>query len=101
MSLLRYFEKMQFMDHLIRRKATGNLDEFAGKTHMSRSMLKVYLREMKELGFPISFCKARRTYYYEQEGKMVKTLFAKEDATIDLKQYKGGLMPILWESFFN
>lgn len=89
MSIVRYFKKIQFIDSLIRRKATGNQTEFARKAHMSKSMLKEYLKEMKELGFPINFCKQRKTYYYEEAGKMVETLFAKEEL-IEAKQYKGG-----------
>jgi hypothetical protein len=53
-------------------------------------MLKEYLREMKELGFPINFCKHRKTYYYEKKGKMVDTLFVREEDIVDMKQYKGG-----------
>jgi len=90
MSIARYFKKIQHIDSLIRKKATGNQDEFARKTRMSKSMLKVYLREMKELGFPINFCKQRKTYYYEEEGKMVNALFTKEEELIEMKQYKGG-----------
>jgi DNA-binding IclR family transcriptional regulator len=80
MSVLRYFRKLQMLDNYISRKATGNQEEFAQKTRMSRSMLNEYLKEMKEMGFPISYCKHRNTYYYEQEGCMVKKMF---EARID------------------
>jgi hypothetical protein len=75
MSVLRYFKKLQLIDSLIRRKATGNQKQFAEKILMSRSMLNEYLKEMKELGFPINYCKQKKTYYYEEEGSMVKKLF--------------------------
>jgi hypothetical protein len=90
MSITRYFKKIQHIDSLIRKKATGDQAEFARKIYMSKSMLKEYLREMKELGFPINFCKHRKTYYYEEKGKMVDTLFVKEEDIADMKQYKGG-----------
>ncbi|WP_142683043.1 hypothetical protein [Chitinophaga polysaccharea] len=90
MSIIRYFKKIQFIDILIRRKSTGNQTDFARKANMSKSMLKEYLKEMKELGFPINFCKKRQTYYYEENGKMVENLFAKEHESVDMTQYKGG-----------
>jgi predicted DNA-binding transcriptional regulator YafY len=90
MSIIRYFKKIQYIDGLIRKKATGNQEQFARKTQMSKSMLKEYLREMKELGFPINFCRHRKTYYYKEEGKMVNSLFTKENDTVDMKQFRGG-----------
>jgi DNA-binding IclR family transcriptional regulator len=90
MSIIRYFRKVQYIDSLISKKATGDQAELARKTHMSKSMLKEYLKEMKELGFPINFCKQRKTYYYEEEGKMVDALFIKEEDIVEMKNYKGG-----------
>lgn len=90
MSIIRYFKRVQFIDALIRKKSTGSQANFARKTNMSISMLKEYLKEMKELGFPISFCKKRQTYYYEENGKMVDTLFTKEQEQAETNQYKGG-----------
>jgi len=75
MSVHRYFKKIQLIDSFIRRKATGNQKQFAEKIFMSRSMLNEYLKEMKELGFPIRYCKQKKSYYYEAEGSMVKKLF--------------------------
>ena len=77
MSILRYFKIIEHLDYFIRRKATGNQKEFARKLGMSRSLLNIYLNEMKELGFPITYCRKRNTYYYTYDGNMVKTLFKK------------------------
>jgi DNA-binding IclR family transcriptional regulator len=76
MSVLRYFKKLQLIDSFIRRKATGNQKQFAEKVFLSRSMLNEYLKEMKELGFPIGYCKQKKTYYYEEDGSLVKKLFS-------------------------
>jgi DNA-binding IclR family transcriptional regulator len=75
MSILRYFNKMQHLDHLIRKKATGNQNEFSRKVNMSRSTLNEYLKQMKALGFPIKFCRKRNTYYYTEEGGLTKKIF--------------------------
>jgi len=90
MSILRYYKKLQLIDSLIRRKATGNGQEFARKTGMSKSMLNEYLKEMKEMGFPIHYCRKRHCYYYEQEGALVKSLFESKMEKEELKQYTGG-----------
>ena len=76
MSFLRYYRKMQLLDSLIRRKATGNQRTFAKKAGMSKSSLNLYLNEMKEMGFPICYSKEKNSYYYLEEGRMVSSLFA-------------------------
>ena len=90
MSVLRYLQKMQLLDYLIRRKATGNQKEFARKAGMSRGLLNIYLNEMKELGFPISYCRKRNSYYYEEDGCMVKSLFEKAVTKEEMKRHIGG-----------
>ena len=83
MAILRYLNKLYYIDNLIRKKATGNQKDFARKIGMSRSMLNEYIKEMKELGFPISYCRRRNTYYYLEDGHMVSNLFY-FDATKDV-----------------
>ncbi len=75
MALLRYIKRMQFIDFLIRRKATGNLENFASKNRQSKSSLMEVLKEMKEIGFPIKYNKSIGSYFYELEGKMVSSFF--------------------------
>jgi predicted DNA-binding transcriptional regulator YafY len=72
MSLLKYLERAKRMDDLIRRKATGNAQEFGQKLGISRSVLMEHLRDMKELGAPIRFCDARHCYYYENDFNLMK-----------------------------
>ena len=66
MSLLKYIERLKRMDDLIRRKATGTPDEFAARLGFGKSVLMDELRELKELGAEITYCRESRTYYYEQ-----------------------------------
>jgi len=75
MAILRYLKKIYYIDNLIRKKATGNQKEFARKIGMSRSMLNEYIKEMKELGFPIGYSRKKSTYYYLEDGYMVDRLF--------------------------
>ncbi|HEX2845866.1 MAG TPA: hypothetical protein VHN59_04920 [Chitinophagaceae bacterium] len=86
MSLLRYIRKMQQLDGFIKRKSTGNQLSFAEKTGMSKSMLNEYLKEMKELGFPIKYCRKRNSYFYERDGCLVKSLFEMKTDKADLNK---------------
>lgn len=75
MSFIRFWDKMKYIDTLIRKKATGNQKEFAKKLNISVSTVNEYLKDMRSVGFPIKYCHKRRTYYYEKDGKMVESLF--------------------------
>lgn len=65
MSLLKYLERVQRMDDLIHRRATGNAEAFARKLGISRSLVLEHLRDLRDLGAPIKFSEERQTYYYE------------------------------------
>jgi hypothetical protein len=81
MSLLKYFFRLQYIDFLIRRKATGSPEVFAKKNNLSKRGLAKVLNEMKEMGFPIRYDKTIRCYRYTKNGKMAGKLFI-EDAQI-------------------
>jgi len=55
------------MDDLIRRKATGTPDQFATRMGLGKSVLMEELRELKQLGAMITYCKERQSYFYEKE----------------------------------
>jgi hypothetical protein len=96
MSLMHYLEKISVIDSLIKRKATGDQKGLAVKMQISRSGLNNLLNEMRQLGFPIKYDHRRKTYYYEENGRMVSSLFIKDELHIeelkenDLKQILGG-----------
>ena len=64
MSLLKYLERLKRMDDLIRRKATGSPEEFSRKLNISRSQFLQDLKELREMGAPIEYCKITRSYIY-------------------------------------
>lgn len=84
MGILKYIERARRMDDLIRRKATGNTEEFANKLGISRSVLMDHLAELRDLGAPIVFDEGRCCYRYDNEF----TLFSREIKR--LKGIKGG-----------
>lgn len=92
MPLLKYLQKISYLHSLIQRKGTGCQKDFAKKANMSRSMLNEYLKEMKELGFPICYSKQRNSYYYTENIKFRDSLFDYEIDPDELKGIKGGSM---------
>ncbi len=66
MTLYKYVCRLEHMDQLIRFGCTGSAAEFAQKMSLSPSQLKDYLRD---LGAPITYCRHRRSYCYNQTGR--------------------------------
>lgn len=77
MGIARYINRLKYIDHMIKKKATGDLGAFAAKNRLSKSGLSEVLNEMKKMGFPIKYDRSRGTYYYEEDGEMIKCLFLK------------------------
>lgn len=102
MSLLRCLQKIRYIDNLIAKKATGSQEELARKTGLSISGLNNYLKEMRDEGFPIEFCRKRNTYYYPDGGKMVDTLFESSLSREEMKQKTGGFLyqPYCWQGAY-
>lgn len=63
-----YLNRLDRMDWLIKKKATGTPNEFARQLGISKSSLYEYLAVLMDRGAPILYCKKRLTYYYEKEG---------------------------------
>ncbi len=71
MSLYKFTSRLERMDQLISRAATGTPAEFAAKLNLKRSVLMDNLKEIKEMGAPIAYCKYRRTYYYTRPCRCI------------------------------
>ena len=68
MAVYRYASRLRRMDQLIRFGRTGTAHEFAQQLNLSPSQLKEYLRDMRDLGAPITYCRHRRSYCYDVQG---------------------------------
>ena len=64
MSLRNNIERVERMHQMIRYKRTGTPQQFARKMGVSQSMLYLLLKELKDLGAPIGYCKSRQSYQY-------------------------------------
>lgn len=86
MAILKHIKRLKYIDYLIKRKATGDLENFANKNGLSKRAMSDVLNEMKELGFPIKYDRTRYTYYYDEMGEMVKSLFVKDGQILTTEQ---------------
>lgn len=89
MSIIRQFKRLQYLDYVIKRKATGSLEAFAKKNSLSKSGLAAILSEMKEMGFPIKYSRKYNSYFYEENGEMVKCLFMKKGQMLSRDDLRG------------
>jgi predicted DNA-binding transcriptional regulator YafY len=64
----RFIERLQRIDYFIRTKSTGTPKEFAVKLDVSERQLYKYIKNLKELGAPIKYCKISNSYYYDSNG---------------------------------
>ncbi|MBY0476700.1 MAG: HTH domain-containing protein [Chitinophagaceae bacterium] len=107
MSIERYLKLISSLDFYIRRKATGNTDEFSRKVGTSRRTLLRHLKDLKNLGFPIKYNKKRNSYIYTEEGSMTKSLFQNgaEISKDEQKEISGGFaiqnFPMNFYKFFK
>lgn len=67
MSIVSNLDKLKVINSEIKNKKTGNPDDFAGKLNISRSMLYVYIEEIKTLGAEIKYNRSTKTFYYEND----------------------------------
>lgn len=63
-----YFERLQYIDHLICIKGTGSPKQLAKRLNISESTLYELLQFMKLMGAPIMYSRLRKTYYYSEDG---------------------------------
>jgi len=67
--LSEVFERLERLDYLIRQKSTGTPNQLAERLNMSERTLYGFLNEMRELGAPIKYSRAKQTYYYCTNGR--------------------------------
>lgn len=81
MSLTTDLRRIKYIDDLIRRNATGNLESLAKKLHLSKSHTVNFLNEMRKHGFPIKYSRKFHCYYYSERGNFNLRLFKSEKKT--------------------
>jgi len=67
---MRFVDKKQKLDYLIeiiRTEKTGKAEQLAERIYVSKRTLERYLSDLREIGYKISFCSSRKTYFIIEE----------------------------------
>lgn len=75
------------LDYLIRVRATGTSGELANRFDISKRKAERLISKLREMGFPVSYDKESKTYYYTEE---VRIYFEIKIGKNQLFQIKGG-----------
>lgn len=75
MSLVKDIKRLEFVNYLIKKKATGNLETFARKNDLSKRAMTYFLSQLKEMGADIRYDRVRETYYYGRNGEISSCKF--------------------------
>ena len=65
MKMIHQFERIKKIHGMVIAANTGSPKEFACELGISESHLYRYIEELNEMGIPIHYSRARKTYYYE------------------------------------
>jgi predicted transcriptional regulator len=95
MNIICIKDNLDRIDQLIRLNATGTPKELALKLEITERTVYRIIRQLKEIGFPIYFNKAIRSYCYKYEGKLIFSFESKcvDSEVINEIKNGGGVKP--------
>ncbi|ADY50865.1 hypothetical protein Pedsa_0280 [Pseudopedobacter saltans DSM 12145] len=64
-----YFDRLEYLDELIRHRRTGSPSQLAEKFNVSKRTVFEYIEILKSLGAEVEYCRYRETYYYKRQGR--------------------------------
>lgn len=65
MKFIEQIQTLERLDQLIRLKATGTPNELASRLNVSERTAYNLIEALRDLGVVISYCKQKKSYYYE------------------------------------
>ena len=69
--LAQYFNRLEYINWLIKTESTGTPKELSAKLNMSERRIFDYINFMKtELNVPIKYCYNRKSYVYKTKGEL-------------------------------
>jgi len=86
MSLLKDLKRLEYINYLIKKKATGDLVTFAKRNHLCKRAMSQFLQQMKELGADIKYDRTNKTYYYGKNGEMTSCIFLEYGSILSSKE---------------
>lgn len=90
MTVHKYINRLKMIDQLIRQQRTGNPKMLAGQLHISESHVYNCIEELKDLGLPIMYCRARQTYYYNNPVRLNIDMSIVNLTTNEVMEVDGG-----------
>jgi predicted DNA-binding transcriptional regulator YafY len=63
-----YFDRLDYLHSLIKRRATGAPEQLAKKLNVSERTTFEYIEILRSLGADIKYSRDRQSYYYTVDG---------------------------------
>ena len=70
MTHLDHTRRLQYLDQLIRQRATGSSRALARRLKVCRSTVMNDLDQLRQLGGDVDYCRLRRSYYYRDDRQL-------------------------------
>lgn len=67
----RLLQRLQKVDHFIRRRSTGTAEELGQKLEVSARTAKEVIATMREFGAPVYFDRQHNSYCYSEDGRFL------------------------------
>lgn len=90
MKMIYQLERIKKINRMIKSANTGSPKEFAGELGISESHFYRYIEELQEMGIPIQYSRARKTYYYENNTELSLSYSLKLISEYGTKEIIGG-----------
>ncbi len=90
MKMIYQLERIKKINRMVKSASTGSPKEFAGELGISESHLYRYIEELNEMGIPIHYSRARKTYYYENNAELSLNYSLKIISDHGIKEIIGG-----------
>ncbi len=101
MNIIDIKAKIDRLYILIKLKATGTPKELAKKLDITERTVYRIIKQLKEMGCPIYFDKARKSYCYEQQGNLIFKFISQNSNNKVINRIKGGGFHKIVTSFSN
>lgn len=90
MNMITQLQRVQKINRMIKSARTGSPKEFADELGISESHFYRYIDELHEMGVPVQYSRARRTYYYENNTELSLSYSLKIISDKGAKEIIGG-----------
>ena len=71
MSFIEKKQRYDYLLELIEKQCTGSADELSKTICVSKRTLLRYINELRFMGYQISFCLQRNTYYFIKRNNCI------------------------------